>query len=104
MTSETDYSNASQERLLAVFHALMGHEFQGVLPSEIAAAAKTSASNVTRDLRVLAAAGFAEPVPGAKTWRYGPKVVQIAHAFEQAAADALRRLQETEQRFTRQPD
>jgi DNA-binding IclR family transcriptional regulator len=98
-----EYSNAAQERGYAVLLALAGHEFQGVAPGEIAKALGVSASNVTRDLRVLQKMGLAEPLADTGLWRLGPKIVQISHAFTMNFDRARRRLEEVHQRYTREP-
>lgn len=103
--SEREYSNAAQERGYKVLLALAGYECTGVAPSEIAKAVGTSASNVTRDLRVLQKVGLAQPMPDSPNlWRLGPKLVQIATAFSLNYQRAQSRLDEVRQRYTRDPN
>lgn len=101
--SAREYSNAAQERGYAVLLALAGHEFHGVAPGEIAKAIGAPPSNVTRDLRVLAKAGLAQQNTDTGGWHLGPKVVQIARAFELNFERARRRVDEINQRYTRDP-
>lgn len=98
-----EYSNAAQERGYAVLLALAGHEVNGVAPGEIAKALQEEASNITRDLRVLQKVGLAEQIPETRNWRLGPKLVQIATAFSLNLDRARRRVDETAQRYTRDP-
>lgn len=99
---KTDYTSASQQRILKLLVALAGNEFTGLLPSELARGIKTSASNVTRDLNNLKTAGLAEEIPDADgRWRLGPKVVQIAIAHLNCRDRAQSRMDELNQRYSR---
>lgn len=93
----------SQERGYRVLLALAGNEFLGVAPGEVAKALSTSPSNITRDLRTLAAVGLAEQIPETGRWRLGPKLVQIALAFQTSLARNTARIEEIHQRYTRLP-
>lgn len=93
------YINTAQQRVLALIFRLAGHEIQGLAPSELASAMRTSASNMTRDLANLKEAGFAEPLESGR-WRLTPRVVQISLAASTAFARAQDRLNETRQRFS----
>lgn len=99
-----EYRNSAQERGYRVLLALSGKEFHGVAPGEIAKALGVSASNVTRDLRVLQKMGLAEPLADdPRRWRLTPKLVQIAHAFDLQLHKQRRRYEDIAQRFTRDP-
>lgn len=102
MTDPTP-TTGSQERGYRVLLALAGNEFLGVAPGEIAKALTTSPSNITRDLRTLQAVGLAEQIPETGRWRLGPKVVQVALAFQASLARNTARLDEINQRYTRMP-
>lgn len=98
----TDYTSSSQQRILRLLIALGGNEFTGLLPSELARGTKTSASNVTRDLQNLKAAGLAEEIPDTNgRWRLGPKIVQIAIAHLNCRDRAKSRIDELNQRYSR---
>ena len=94
------YINAAQQRVLAIVFRLAGHEIEGIAPSELAAAIRTSASNITRDLANLREAGFAEPLDTGR-WRLTPRVVQISLAAGAAFQRAQQTLDEARQRFSR---
>lgn len=95
------YINAAQQRVLKMLMRLAGHEIEGLAPSELAAALRTSASNVTRDLANLREAGLAEPIDGNGRWRLTPRIVQVSIAAGTAFTRAQDRLDEVRQRFTR---
>lgn len=101
--TENEYRNESQERGYRVLLALAGHEFTGLLPSEIAKSVSAAPGAITRDLRVLQGAGLAERIQETGRWRLGPKVIQIALAFTQHMDRSQQRLNEINQRYTRQP-
>lgn len=99
---KTDYTSASQQRLLKLLLTLAGNEFTGLLPSELARSTHSSASNVTRDLHNLKLAGLAEEVPDTNgRWRLGPKIVQVAIAHLNCRDRAQSRLTELNQRYSR---
>jgi DNA-binding IclR family transcriptional regulator len=94
-----NYINAAQQRVLRILILLAGHEVTGLAPGEIAAAARTSASNVTRDLANLREAGLAEPLESGR-WRITPLMGQLALRVSLALGDARKRIDEVQQRFT----
>lgn len=98
----TSYTNAAQQRILAAVVALAGHEADGLAPSQLAQALRTTPSNITRDLANLREAGFAEQLASGN-WRLGPKQVQIALSFQRGLADLKARHDEITNRFTREP-
>lgn len=102
--SERAYTNDSQSRGYQVILALAGNEFTGLLPSEIAKKVDASPSAITRDLRVLQDSGLAEQIQETGRWRLGPRLVQIAVAFQMHLDTARRRLDEINQRYTRTPN
>lgn len=97
------YRNEAQLRLCRAIALLAGNEFDGVAPSELAKALKTNPANITRDLANLVEAGFAEQMPDSGRYRLGPKLIQIALAFQRHVARVSSRLAELEQRYTREP-
>lgn len=102
--AERTYRNAAQERGYQVLLTLAGNEFMGLSPSEIAKAVGTSNDNITRDLRVLQASGLAEPILETGRWRLGPKLIQISLAFSDHMSRHQRKLDDLNQRYTRQPN
>lgn len=98
-----DYTSESQQRILRALTVLAGNEFNGLTPSEVAKAVRTSASNATRDLANLREAGLAEVIQETGRWRLGPKLVQIAVAFSTHLNRAQTRLDELTNRYTRSP-
>ena len=104
MTEPRAYNNDSQTRGYQVLLTLAGHEFTGLAPSEIARAVGANQSAITRDLSVLQQASLAEPILETGRWRLGPKLVQIALAFSDHLARTQRKVDEINQRYTRQPN
>lgn len=100
MSTDTQVNCAVQERGYRVLLLLAGHEMEGLAPSDLSKAIGTSQPNVHRDLRVLQKMGLAEQLDNGR-WRLGPKLVQIALAFQTRIAAARQRLDETQQRYSR---
>lgn len=101
---KTDYTNNAQQRLLQVIAVLAGNEFSGLLPGEIAKAVGTTPHNITRDLDNLRQAGVAEQIQDTGRWRLGPKLIQVAMAFQRHVAKMRSRFDEIEQRYSREPN
>lgn len=99
--SQPDYTNDGQQRILRLLNVLAGHEVNGLTPSQIAQEQGCSASLVTRDLANLKTAGYAEQVPDTGMWRLAPPLVQISIKHATALARAQSRLDEVQQRFSR---
>lgn len=99
--SNEKYTNDGQQRVLALIKVLAGHEMVGLSMKDIGAAQKCSLQLVLRDLANLEQAGFAERLTETGRWRLAPAMVQIAVAFSASINRARRRLDETEQRYTR---
>lgn len=96
------YINAAQQRILQMLQRLAGHEIEGISPSELAIALRTSASNVTRDLANLKEAGLAQKLE-TERWRLTPRIVQISLAAGRAFSDAHDRLDQMKQRYSCDP-
>lgn len=96
------YRNEAQQRLCKLIVLLAGNEFNGVAPSDLAKALNTHPSNITRDLANLQEAGFADRIGETDRWRLGPKVVQVAVSFWTQLEQAKARVDELQQRYTRQ--
>ena len=105
MSSEDKYTSDQVQRVLRVLLALAGNEFRGMLLKEVATAADCTESNALRALDNLRTAGLAERnVHDDKRWQLGPRLVQVAFAFDSALQKAQRDLDERRQRFTRNPN
>ena len=102
MSRQTDYTSNCQQRILKVMQALAGHEFAGMAPKELATAVGTTQQNITRDLDNLKTAGVAEPLDTGR-WRLTPKVIQMAVAFQLHLDRAQSRVNEINNRYTRNP-
>lgn len=103
-----NYKCESQQRLLFVQSALAGHEVNGLSLTEIVKALESrmggnQKNNVFRDLHNLKLAGYAERLPDSDRWRLGPKLVQIAQAHQRYMERATSKLEETRQRYGREP-
>lgn len=95
----SDYTNASQQRLLRLIDLLSGHEVNGLELIGIAKALGQSPSAVTRDLDNLRTAGWAERHPNGRTWRLTPHVIQISQRYLTALQAGAAQLQGVSQRY-----
>jgi len=103
--SDDKYTSEQVQRVLRVMLALAGNEFRGMTLKEVATAAECSNDNALRALENLRTAGVAERCTyDDKRWMLGPRLVQVAFAFDQALENAQRELNERRQRFTRTPN
>ncbi|MDH1486131.1 hypothetical protein N5E70_15400 [Stenotrophomonas sp. GD03712] len=92
-------------RALRLIFALQGHAFDGLRLKQLADSIKATPSTVLRDLEVLADEGIAERIAGRdEYWRLSPRLIQLARAHEQELACVRQRLEETEQRYSRNPN
>ncbi|MDH1007399.1 hypothetical protein N5J43_00700 [Pseudomonas nicosulfuronedens] len=105
MSSDEKYTSEQVQRVLRVLLALASNEFRGLLLKEVAIAAECTNDNALRALENLRTAGLAERgVHDDKRWQLGPRLVQIAFAFDTALQKAQRELDDRRQRFTRTPN
>lgn len=103
--SKDKYTSAQVQRVLSVLLALAGNEFRGMLLKEVAVATDSTESNALRALENLRTAGLAErSTHDDKRWQLGPRLVQVAIAFDNAMQKDQRDLDERRQRFTRTPN
>lgn len=103
--SDDKYTSEQVQRVLRVLLALAGNEFRGMSLKEVATAADCSNDNALRALENLRTAGLAErSVHDDKRWQLGPRLVQVAFAFDAALQKSQRELDERRQRFTRIPN
>jgi DNA-binding IclR family transcriptional regulator len=98
-------TQASARRVLRVLFILQGHTFEGLRLKQIADAIQASASTALRTLEILQDEGIAERIPGRdEYWRLSPRIIQLARAHEQELARLRARIDETEQRYSRNPN
>lgn len=98
-------SNQPARRALRLLFVLQGHAFEGLRLKQIAEALNAAPPTVLRDLELLADEGLAERIPGRpEYWRLSPRLIQLARAHEQEMARVRQRLDETEQRYSRNPN
>ena len=102
-TRKTDYTNAAQQRILKLVLVLFGDVVNGYTPSALATAMNCAASVITRDLDNLATAGIAER-DDSGAWRLTPRLPQQAIKVWTAIDRAERRIEESKNRFSRNPD
>jgi len=89
MNRTTDYTNAAQQRILALVLYLFGDVAHGYRPAALAQALGCSASAMTRDLDNLRTAGFAEYVEQTSCWRLTSRLPnQAAKVYATAATQA----------------
>ncbi|WP_340569900.1 helix-turn-helix domain-containing protein [Stenotrophomonas sp. G106K1] len=92
-------------RALRLIFALQGHTLDGLRLKQLADSIKATPSTVLRDLEVLADEGIVERIAGRdEYWRLSPRLIQLARAHEQEMARVRQRLEETEQRYSRNPN
>jgi len=102
--SDDRYVSDQVQRTLKVMLALANRDFQGLRLKDVAAAVDIPAPTALRALENLRAAGLAERDPTqSDVWLLGPKLVQVAHAFDAAMGRAQTALDERRQRYTRLP-
>ncbi len=94
----TNYTNAAQQRILALVLHMFGDVAHGYRPAVLARAFDVSPSVITRDLANLAQAGLAERVEASGCWRLTSRLPnQAAKVFSTAAATARQADQLTRQ-------
>lgn len=103
-TRKTDYTNEAQQRLVKVILALFADVVMGISPSALAKSVGCTASIMTRDLNNLATAGMAERDEATGLWRLTPRLPQQAIKVWTAIDRAERRIEDSKNRFSRNPD
>lgn len=94
----------SARRALRAIWILQGHVLDGLRLTAIAEALKTSMPNAYRDMMTLADEGIAERIPGKEDcWRLTPKIVQVSRATGEEFARQRGKIDEFEQRYSREP-
>lgn len=91
-------------RAFRIVWLLQGHTFNGQRLTAIADALHTAKPTVYRDLETLADEGLVERIPGREDyWRLTPKLIQLARAHDHEMTELRRRVEEIDQRYTRDP-
>lgn len=104
MTAATKNQQASR-RVLKLLWVLQGHSFQGLRLKQIAETLQATPSTALRDLELLADEGIAERIPGRdEYWRLSPRLIQLARAHEQELGRLRARVDEFDQRYSRNPN
>ena len=102
--TEVKTDRQSARRALRAIWILQGHTLDGLRLTAIAEALKTSLPNALRDLEVLKEEGVTERIPGREDfWRLSPKIVQVSRATGEEFARARGKIDEFEQRYSRDP-
>jgi len=88
------YLSNQIQQVLKLVELMAGNEINGAEPSKLARALNISPAGVTRLLKNLEHANWAERLPENDTrWRLHKKPVQLSNTVEQNFRDNLRRLQ-----------
>ena len=100
----TDYTNASQQRILSIVLALFSEPINGFTPSRLAELHRCPQPMITRDMDNLRTAGYAVRDEATGNWMLAPRIGQQAIKIFNAIDAADRRVEEARNRFTRNPD
>lgn len=106
MTTKTSQSDKKQgpRRVIRLLWILQGHAFDGLRLKQIQVALKATPSTTLLDLQMLEEEGVAERIPGKEDcWRLTPKLIQLAHAHQAEVQELHRKVDEFNQRCTRDP-
>ncbi len=90
----------SAGKVLEVLNVLLGHFAHGLTPTDLVKATGLSASNITRYVATLEAAGFAERIPETGRIRPSVRVAQQAMSILRSLEAAKSRLDELTSRLT----
>lgn len=99
-----DHTNAAQQRLIKLILALFGDAVNGYLPSQLMGMTGASASQTTRDLANLVAAGLAEFDEETRHYRLTGRLPNQAVKVYAALGRAETRLAETKAAIHRNND
>lgn len=103
MTPEKKPLEATR-RAFKIVWLLQGHSFDGIRLKAICDHLKVSPSIALRDLETMADEGLVERIPGREEcWRLTPKLIQLARAHDQEVSRLRARVDELDQRYTRDP-
>lgn len=91
-------------RAIRILWILQGHILDGMRLKPVAEALGVPAPTALRDLTLLADEGIVERIPGRdEHWRLTPKIVQVSRAVGEEFARHRGKLDEFEQRYSRDP-
>lgn len=94
----------SARRAVRALFILQGHTLDGLRLTAIAEGLGTSLPNAYRDMMTLADEGVVERIPGKEDcWRLTPKIVQISRATGEEFGRQRAKIDEFEQRYSREP-
>lgn len=100
--SPEKYGTSDQlRRAFRAIVVLAGNTVQGMTPGDLAKAVAASPSNITRLLANMKNEGFVEETKVPGRWRLGPKVVQIALAYQVDISRQETELDQIKQRYSR---
>ena len=92
----------SAGKVLEVLNVLLGHFAHGLTPTDLVKATGLSASNITRYVATLEAAGFAERIPETGRIRPSSRLAQHAVGILRSLDSARQRIDEMTNRLTTQ--
>ncbi len=95
-------SSQSAGKVLDVLNVLLGHFAHGLTPTDLVKATGLSASNITRYVATLEAAGFAERIPETGRIRPSARFAQHAVSILRSLDSARQRIDEIQNRLTTQ--
>lgn len=104
MSGDKENQGAAR-RAVRVLFLLQGHTFEGARLKQLAEALGCHPSTTLHMLEVLQDEGVVERLPtNHHYWRLTPRVIQLARAHEQELARLRSRLDESETRYSRDPN
>ena len=92
----------SAGKVLEVLNVLLGHFAHGLTPTDLVKATGLSASNITRYVATLEAAGFAERIPETGRIRPSSRLAQHAVSILRSLDSTRQRIDEMTNRLTTQ--
>ena len=99
---DTPKTSQSAGKVLDVLNVLLGHFAHGLTPTDLVKATGLSASNITRYVATLEAAGFAERIPETGRIRPSTRLAQHAVSILRSLDSARQRIDEITNRLTTQ--
>jgi DNA-binding IclR family transcriptional regulator len=93
-------TNQSADKVLSVLNVLLGHFAHGLTPTDLVKATGLSASNITRYVATLEAAGFAERIPETGRIRPSARLAKHAVSILRSLDSARQRIDEMTNRLT----
>lgn len=102
MATEQKATTQSADKVLSVLNVLLGHFAHGLTPTDLVKATGLSASNITRYVATLEAAGFAERIPETGRIRPSIRFAQLAVGILGDIERAKNRLDEIQTRLATQ--